>query len=276
MSETYFSKLDLKEKESRLVQLGISKGQVTVWVKGDKQKHHFTVLEFDKNRNELILDSKNNIFAKGTQLLCSFELRGMFFFSEVTVNRSIVDFFLLEFKGQLFKSEKRSSYRLLTYPIYNVNAEFDLGEAYEGGTVVDFKTRQNQTGLFKNFLNLIEAPDKEVVRTKDVTQTEKFRVQDLSATGLSLHVSELESRYFSKGINFKDVKIIFPDETIVIPDVKVVYLVDFITGERKIKKFKVGLNFPNNPTSVDENLGRKINELLREIDFNKDFENFTK
>ena len=75
---------------------------------------------------------------------------------------------------------------------------------------------------------------------------------------------------------FKDVKIIFPDETIVIPDVKVVYLVDFITGERKIKKFKVGLNFPNNPTSVDENLGRKINELLREIDFNKDFENFTK
>ena len=276
MSETYFSKLDLKEKESRLVQLGISKGQVTVWVKGDKQKHHFTVLEFDKNRNELILDSKNNIFAKGTQLLCSFELRGMFFFSEVTVNRSIVDFFLLEFKGQLFKSEKRSSYRLLTYPIYNVNAEFDLGEAYEGGTVVDFKTRQNQTGLFKNFLNLIEAPDKEVVRTKDVTQTEKFRVQDLSATGLSLHVSELESRYFSKGINFKDVKIIFPDETIVIPDVKVVYLVDFITGERKIKKFKVGLNFPYNPTSVDENLGRKINELLREIDFNKDFENFTK
>jgi hypothetical protein len=276
MSETYFSKLDPKEKESRLVQLGISKGQVTVWVKGDKQKHHFTVLEFDKNRNELILDSKNNIFAKGTQLLCSFELRGMFFFSEVTVNRSIVDFFLLEFKGQLFKSEKRSSYRLLTYPIYNVNAEFDLGEAYEGGTVVDFKTRQNQTGLFKNFLNLIETPDKEVVRTKDVTQTEKFRVQDLSATGLSLHVSELESRYFSKGINFKDVKIIFPDETIVIPDVKVVYLVDFITGERKIKKFKVGLNFPNNPTSVDENLGRKINELLREIDFNKDFENFTK
>jgi hypothetical protein len=277
MSETYFSKLDPKEKESRLVQLGISKGQVTVWVKGDKQKHLIKVLEFDKQRNELILDSKNNIFAKGTQLLCSFELRGMYFFSEVTVNRSIVDFFLLEFKGQLFKSEKRSSYRLLTYPIYNVNAEFDLGEAYEGGNVVDFKTRQNQTGLFKNFLNLIESPEAEAAgAVKDVTQTEKFRVQDLSATGLSLHVSELESRYFSKGITFKDVKIIFPDETLVIPDVKVVYLVDFIAGERKIKKFKVGINFPNNPTSVDENLGRKINELLREIDFNKDFENFTK
>ena len=101
-------------------------------------------------------------------------------------------------------------------------------------------------------------------------------MQDLSATGLSLHVSELESRFFAKGISFKDVNIIFPDETITIPEVKVVYLVDFITGERKIKKFKVGINFPDNPVTVDENLGRKINELLREIDFNKDFENFTK
>lgn len=276
MSETFFSKLDPKEKESRLVQLGISKGQVTVWVKGEKQKHFFKVLEFDKQRNELILDTKQNIFAKGTQLLCSFELRGMYFFSEVTVNKSIVDFFLLEFKGQLFKSEKRASYRLLTYPIYDVNAEFDLGEAYEGGKVVGIKNRQNQTGLFKNFLNLIEAPDQDKDPTKDVTQTEKFRVQDLSATGLSLHISELEAGYFAKGISFKDVKIIFPDETIVIPEAKVVYLVDFIAGERKIKKFKVGINFPNNPITVDESLGRKINELLREIDFNKDFENFTK
>lgn len=277
MSETFFSKLDPKEKESRLFQLGTSKGQVTVWVKGDKQKHILPVLEFDKQRSEIILDSKNNIFSKGTQLLCSFELRGMYFFSEVTVNKSIVDFFILEFKGQLFKSEKRSSYRLLTYPIYEVNAEFDLGEAYEGGKIVDFKTRQNQTGLFKNFLNLVENKEQtKETEAKDVTQTEKFRVQDLSATGLSLHVSELESRFFSKGVTFKDVSIIFTDETIVIPEVKVVYLVDFITGERKIKKFKVGLHFPNNPVTVDENLGRKINELLREIDFNKDFENFTK
>lgn len=276
MSETYFSKLDSKEKESRLVQLGISKGQVTVWVKGNPKKFHFSVLEFDKSRLEVILNTKDIIFPKGTVLLCSFELRGMYFFSEVTVNKSIVDFFLLEFKGQLFKSEKRSSYRLLTYPIYDVNAEFDLGEAYEGGKVVDIKNRQNQTGLFKNFLNLIESPEQISGVAKDVTQTEKFRVQDLSATGLSLHISELEAGYFSKGIVFKDVKIIFPDETIVIPEVKVVYLVDFIAGERKIKKFKVGLNFPNNPITVDENLGRKINELLREIDFNKDFENFTK
>jgi hypothetical protein len=277
MSETYFSKLDSKEKESRLVQLGISKGQVTVWVKGSQKKFHYSVLEFDKARLEIILNNKENMFSKGTQLLCSFELRGMFFFSEVTVNKSIVDFFILEFKGQLFKSEKRSSYRLLTFPIYNVNAEFDLGEAYEGGKVVDIKNRNSQTtGLFKNFLSLIEAPEEVDGVVKDVTQTQKFRVQDLSATGLSLHISELEAGYFAKGILFKNVKVIFPDETIIVPEVKVVYLVDFIAAERKIKKYKVGLNFPNNPVTIDENLGLKINELLREIDFNKDFENFTK
>jgi hypothetical protein len=30
------------------------------------------------------------------------------------------------------------------------------------------------------------------------------------------------------------------------------------------------------PTVIDDKLGGKINQLLREIDFNKDFENFTK
>jgi hypothetical protein len=61
-----------------------------------------------------------------------------------------------------------------------------------------------------------------------------------------------------------------------IPQVKVVYIVDYISRDKKIKTYKVGLHFLNLTTTVDEMLGRKINELLRQIDFNKDFENFTK
>ena len=62
MSETYFSKLDPKEKVSRLIQLGTSKGQVTIWIKGQKEKYTFYVLEFDKSRLEIILDTKQNLF----------------------------------------------------------------------------------------------------------------------------------------------------------------------------------------------------------------------
>lgn len=271
MSETYFSKLDPKEKQSRLLQLGNSKGQVTVWVKGSQQKYHYSVLEFDKDRLEVILNTKDEMFSKGTELLCSFELRGMHFFSQVKTNKSIVGHFILEVPGILFKSEKRSSYRLLTFPIYEVYAEFDLGEAYQGGKVIDFKNRTNQTGLFKNFIKLVEGSEDEKKQ-----QSMRYRVQDLSATGLSLHIGELEAQYFSKDCIFKAVNIQFTDEVIVIPEVKVVYVVDYIAGDKNLKKYKVGLHFPNLPSKIDDQLGKKINQLLREVDFNKDFENFTK
>lgn len=271
MSQTYFSKLDPKEKESRLMQLGSSRAEVTVWVKGSKNKSNFPILDFVKDRSELVLDTKEQVFPKGTKLLCSFEIRGMHFFSEVLVNVSIVNHFVLEFNSTLFKAEKRSSYRLLTYPIYEVYAEFDLGEAYEGGKVVDMKSRTSQTGLFKSFIQLVEKND-------DASQYQKVkhRVQDLSATGMSLHIGELESQYFFKDMIYKDVALKFIDETIVIPEVKVVYVVDYIASDKNLKKFKVGLHFPNMPINIDEKLGKKINKLLREIDFNKDFETFTK
>ncbi len=270
MSETYFSKLDPKEKVSRLTQLGNSKGQVTIWVKGQKERFTFKVLDIEKTRSEIILDTKQQIFPKGTALLCSFDLKGMYFFTKVTANKSIVDHFVLDAHEDLFKSEKRGSYRLLTYPIYEVYSEFDLGEAYEGGNVIDLKSRTNQTVLFKNFLKLIEERVDE-----NQHQSVKYRVQDLSTSGLSLHIGELESQFFSKDFIYKDVKLQFPDTTIVIPEVKVVYIVDYIAA-KNIKKYKVGLNFPNLPALIDDQIGGKINELLRAIDFNKDFENFTK
>lgn len=253
------------------MQLGNSKGQVTVWLKGQKQKNQFKVLEFDKERLEIILDTKDEIFNRGTKLLCSFELRGMHFFIEVVSNKSIVGHFILEAPGDLFKSEKRGSYRLLTFPIYDVYVEFDLGEAYEGGKIVDLRSRTNQTSLFKNFLKLVENRDGD-----NQHQTVRYRVQDLSASGMSLHIGELESQLFVKDFVYKEVSLQFTDEVIIIPEVKVVYVVNSIASDKNLKKFKVGLHFLNLPTNIDDQLGRKINQLLRDIDFNKDFENFTK
>jgi len=104
----------------------------------------------------------------------------------------------------------------------------------------------------------------------------KYRVQDLSTTGLSLHIGELEAQLFSKDFVYKDMVIQFQDMKIVIPEAKIVYLVNFIAGDKNIKKYKVGIHFTNLPKIIDDQLGGKINSLLREIDFNKDFEKFTK
>lgn len=271
MSYTYFSKQVPEEKLSRLTQLGQSKGTITVWVKGEKTKHNLVVSEFDKQRLSLILTTKEKIYPNGSALLFSFELRGMNFFGQATLNKSVLDYLILEIPGDLFKAEKRNSFRLLTYPIYDISAEFNLDQVYEGGNVIDIKARASQTALFKNFLKLVDKREDE-----EEAKILKLRIHDLSTTGMSLHVGEHEAQYFLKDVTYKNVSLVFSDEKMNIPEVKVVYIVDYVSSDRNLKKFKVGLNFPAIATTLDEKIGKKINQLLRQIDSNKDFENFTK
>jgi hypothetical protein len=272
MSQTFFSKQDLSETLSRLNLLGTSRGVVTCWLKGQKDKSTYSVLKFDPDRMEIVVDSKEKNFKANDIVLCTFELRGMNFFSEVLFQVSVSGYNVLQFKNTLFKSERRASFRLLTYPIYDVWAEFDLGEAYKGGVVVDFKSKVNQTNLFNNFLQLVG--DKKDESTN--LNTLRIRTQDLSTTGVALHVGELENKYFQKDVIFNNVTLKFKDDVIVVPEVRVVYVVDYISSDKNIKQYKVGLHFENMPVAIDELIGKKINVLLRQNDFNKDFENFLK
>lgn len=271
MSQTFFSKQDPSEKLSRLSLLGSSRGIVTVWLKGSKDKQNFTVFKYDKDREEIVLETKDKHFKANDAVLCTFELRGMNFFAEAIFQVSISGYPVLQIKGTLFKSERRNSYRLLTYPLYELNAEFDLGEVYEGGNVIDLKNRNNQTGLFKNFLKLVGTNEQD-----DDLAKLKIRVQDLSTTGMALHIGDLEHKYFEKNLVYQNVILKFTDESITIPEVKVVYVVDYISNDKNLKRYKVGLHFDNLPAKIDDLIGGKINSLLRLNDNNKDFENFIK
>jgi hypothetical protein len=273
MSQTFFSKQGPEETISRLSLLGSSRGQVTLWLKGSKNKFNFNAFKFDKERKEIVLDNKDNVFKDGDTVLCTFELRGMNFFSEVIFKESVGGFSVLQFTGILFKSERRNSFRLLTYPLYEVWADFDLGEAYEGGKVVDFKSRLNQTNLFKSFLKIVEPANSQ---ESEMNNKLSIRLQDLSTTGMALHIGELEAPYFQKEMIYEKVNIRFTDLVIQVPKAKIVYMVDFISNDKNIKKYKLGVNFENLPPHIDDQIGKKINHLLRQNDFNKDFENFVK
>lgn len=271
MSQTFFSKQDPQETVSRLSLLANSRGTVTVWLKGKKDRYNWQAFKFDKERMEVVLDTKDYIFSDGQTVLCTFELRGMNFFSEVIYKTSIGGYAVLHFKNTLFKSERRSSYRLMTFPLYEVWAEFPVGASYQGGKVVDFKSRTNQTALFKNFLKIVG--DNNVPEDAEKL---KIRVQDISTTGMAVHIGELEAPYFQKDQVFENVNIKFSDEVIVVPKAKIVYMVNYISNDKNIKKYKLGIHFENLPANIDDRIGRKINELLRQNDFNKDFENFVK
>ncbi len=269
MSQTFFSKLDQAEKDNRLSGLAIIRGKVTVWIKGQKEKQILSVVKYDTQRNVLVLDTKDDIFQNNTDTLCSFEFRGMSFFSQTVFLKSVGDFACLRFDSELYKSEKRSSYRLMTFPLHEVWAIFNLEEGYQGGKVIDFRTKQSTTGIFNKFLNLVDGDDNDPTAMK-------IRVQDLSTTGMALHIGELEAKFFPKDAVFKNVRLKFVDEEVIIPEVKIMYTVNFIGSDKNLKKFKLGIHFEKLPNSLDHLLGKKINSLLRENDHNKDFENFKK
>jgi hypothetical protein len=272
MSQTFFSKQDPLETLSRLVLLGSSQGIVTLWLKGRKEKYDFKVTKFDKDRMEVVLDSKETLFKPGEAVLCTFELRGMNFFSETIFQTSISGYSVLQFKNTLFKSERRSSYRLLTYPHHEVYAEFSLNESLRPANVVELRSKTSQTGLFKNFLKLMG--DKTDLDAEGGLL--KIRIQDISTTGMALHIGDVERGYFAKDMSFENVIIRFSDEVITIPLAKIVYIVDSIGSDKLLRRYKLGVHFDKLPTQIDDQLGRKINFLLRQNDSNKDFENFIK
>lgn len=269
MSQTFFSKLDPAEKTNRLTAIGNTRGRVTVWVKGQKEKHLLEAMTYDAERMTLILATQEDVFPDNTPTLCSFEFRGMNFFSETIFTKSVGGFACLKFGSTLFKSEKRQAFRLMTYPQHEVWAVIDLEEAYQGGKVIDFRTKQSTTALFNKFLSLVEGDETN-------PSALKIRVQDLSTSGMALHIGELESQYFPKDAMYKNVKIRFTDDEIVIPLMKVVYSAKINSSDKNLTKYKLGINFENLPNAIDHRLGKKINELLRESDHNKAFENFNK
>ena len=270
--QTNFTTLTEAEKKSKLWQLATHKGQCTLWRRGQKERSVFRIKEFDKAEGKLVLHVEPGSPSLGTDVLGSFELKNVAFFFKSKIVASTANTLVLDTSGEFYKSERRQNYRLLTYPIYDINAHFVLPEDYQGGKVVDIRNKNSQTGLFRSFLKLVEPEGSDQLGNRL-----KLRVQDLSVTGLSIHIGEIELPFFRTGEVLNGLVIDVAGESLEIPQTKVVYVVDQIGHfESHQKKFKVGLRFEKLPEDLDLRLGTKINELLRQVDANNEFEDFLK
>jgi hypothetical protein len=270
--QTNFTTLTEAEKNSKLWQLATHKGQCTLWRRGQKERVKFRVKDFEKENSKLILHVEQGSPTHGSDILGSFELKNVSFFFKSKIIVSSPNTLVIDTSGEFFKSERRQNYRLLTYPIYDIDAYFSLPVDYQGGKVVDIRNKTSQTGLFRSFLKLVEPEASEKLGNRL-----RLRVQDLSVTGLSIHIGEIELPFFRTGEIIKDLEIDVAGEMFAIPLVKVVYVVDQIGHlESHQKKFKVGLRFEKLSQELDLRLGKKINELLRQVDANHEFEDFLK
>ncbi len=263
-----FSALNAAERRSKLRQLAQVRGSVTLWTKGDIRRDAHRVRAFLREGDVLTLESDPSVplHVVGQALLGSFELHGVSFFFKGQAGGTSADVLEVIVGGDFYKSERRRNFRMLAFPLYEVNLRLKLGEGYAGGNVLDIQRRPGNTGLFRSFLKLVEGAASETEAS--------LRVQDLSATGLSLQLTEAELPWFKTGGSFEDAQLRFPDESISLPNLQVVYVVDLI-GEKGPKRFKAGLRFGGDANTEDR-VAAKINALLREVDANRDFEDFLK
>ena len=271
-TRTSFTSLNRAEKQSKLWQLSQSTKLCTLWVKGSKNKLNHRVFLYDKENDLLSLFAEDSSLQIGQEVLGTYDLKGVSFFFKAKIEKAIEDKLTLSFIGEFFKSERRNNFRLLAYPIYSIYCLFDLPQEYLGGSVIDFKSKMSQTGLFKSFLKLVESDPQ-----KDDLKKVKIRVQDISVTGLSLYIGDAELDWFKAGEILSPIILQFNDLEIEVKTPRIVYIVDYVGhSEKGLKKYKVGVKFENVNEEFDMILSKKINSLLREIDANADFEDFLK
>lgn len=268
--KSYFSLLDEMEKSSKLWQVDQGKIKVLLWKKGDKNRNQFWVKQFNKLEQMLLLSGESSNFKLGSDILGSFELNGIIYFFKSKVHFLGKEDIKITTSLDFYKSERRRSYRLLTYPMFSIYLDMQIKGQYQGSNVLNISTRVSQTGLFKNFLKLVDGRSEP---QEGGSQTLRLRIQDLSVTGLSISIGEAELPYFQTESKLSNLKIVFPDENIEVKNAKVVYQVNLIGKGSRVRQYKIGIKFETNE-AMDTQLSQKINRLLRDNDNDKDFEDF--
>lgn len=271
----FFKALNESEKLSKLAQLPkSSKPDIVIWKKGESQKHKLKVSDFVRSKAELKILKDFPIELLDNSVLYSFELNGLSFFGQGKILQRLDNQFWLECSGELYKSERRKNFRLLTYPHHRVYVNFKIGkEKIKSSNVLSIKGGSGgQTGLFKNFLELLEEKKQSAF---DPTEYLRFRVIDISVTGLAFQFGKIEAEFFQDLEHiFENSVIEFNDKVITIPELKVLYVQEGYALDKKTLITKAGAAFVNINTNLDEELSFLINKTLRSIE--SEFEGFLK
>jgi hypothetical protein len=271
MKKPHFSKLNSQETKSKLVQIERIGGEVTVWKKNGDKRYHFKIHEYKESPGAIVLVQEFLDFNfSGQIVLFHFTFKGVSFFGEANVKIDSEEYVELELKDHLYKSERRNSFRLLTYPHKKVylNIPFDQLPEYKESNVVMLDSGQGQTNLFFNFLTLIGK------RKEDKKDRERlrFRVHDISLGGLSIEVGEIEKNFLMNFEELLKLHIEFEKIEFNIDTANIVYDMEYINPINNRRVYKLGIEFQSISKETEEILAKKINALIRNVE--EKFEDF--
>jgi hypothetical protein len=267
----HFTALNKTETKSRIKSAVDNSIEFIVWVKGRSIKNIYRPLQANFELNEIKMKELTEASLLKQEILFKFEIGGSHYFGQGKITKNAKNELWLKYNDELFKSERRDSFRLLTYPTYDVKIVFRVKDAYQGSNVIDFKQGASQTNIFRNFLKLIGQNDEEA------NSKIEMRVLDLSVTGLSFIIGEIEQNLFHNDDLLVNFQMSFAGDVFDIPRARVVYVINYIQQEKKaLKQFKVGIKFEQMSLAADGLLGKKINQILRENESNDEFEDFVR
>lgn len=270
-SSAYFQELTEREKASKLSILARSGGEITLWEKGKGQKEKLLAKEFKAGETRLICFNNIQSLLIGKNILYSFEINGLAFFGKAQLKDLGPSFKSLECEDSLYKSERRTTFRLLTHPHHKVFLHMQMDEEeLEQSNVIGISSGVSETGLFKSFLQLIEDKGKEIYHEGYA----RFRVLDISVTGAAFQVGELESSFFPRGEKTGRMFLEFNGEQEEIPNGEIVYNIELFQKNKSNRIFKIGLKFEEVDLNLDQALAKLINGALR--DFESEFEDYIK
>lgn len=271
-SKVYFKKLTTDEKLSKIFQLSRhARAEILFWKKGAQKKETLLVDSFLRERNQINVTLSSQSKIESGDYLFNFLLNGVQYFGSVKAVRQGFQLSLFP-SDEFYKSERRSNFRLLTYPHQQVYAyiKFKVDGQTAESNLFQFKTGLNETNLFKNFLKIV---DQEI--ELEESGYIKFRVIDVSVTGLALQMGEHERDLFeSKKMEISNMLLDFNGKNIKIPKAKILYFLNFLANDKKTKMYKAGVEFLDIDTNLDERLSHIINKTLRSLE--DEFEDFYK
>ena len=137
--------------------------------------------------------------------------------------------------------------------------------------MINFQTKVSETGIFKDFLGIINDKDG---GDRVLEGYIKLRVNDVSVTGLNLQLSDLEKTKLPLKKDLGEVILEFNDIHIPIPGAQILYILEGVARDKKTKIYRAGVQFLNLDTNTDQKLAGLINKTLRHLE--SEFEDFLK
>jgi len=276
-----FIKLSIEEVLPKLVLLAKQKEIIKIW-EPRSETYHYRLKDYTSLKSDDSSDFYLTLFSEGEEqdqeligkkVYYSFFLNESDYFSEGTISYDEAhNTLVVRLTEKIYRTEKRDSERLLTFPHHQVYVYFKVLNEKAESNVIEIHREEDR--LYQDYKNKQKKELKEKLRKKvsDVEDLIGFRALDISKSGIAFILGEEESRYFKEDRKYS-FYILFDSDIFMVRGADMVYKVDYLGDVKEKKRFKIGLTFVQ-----VENLSGHIDKLLREnvedSSLQKEFEDF--